>query len=144
MADLDFSINNNQFSSNRNCIVSVNKNYQFFTTRKCSKNIFINFNVHYSTNPSIDLVNRIYPTIRTCQTLKSFNRQFNTQRTCNKLEFIVNSGFDEVLSLRIPYSISFLSSFDIKLSIEGILDKTNPIKKLFDLLPNFFKDFEEE
>lgn len=128
MADLGFSINNNQF----------------FSARTSSINIFINFNSDYSTNPSINLTHRLFPTIRTCKNIQVFNRQFNTQKACNKLEFVINSGYDEVLNLRIPYSVLLSSYFELKLSIEGILDKDNPLKKIFELFPDFFKDFDEE
>jgi len=71
------------------------------------------------------------------------NRQFSVIRDCSKTVTVVTNGYEEVLSTRISFGITSISSFQGNLSIEGILDKNNPLKKIFELFPNFFKDFEE-
>lgn len=71
------------------------------------------------------------------------NRQFSVIRDCSKTVAIVTNGYEETLSTRISFVITSVSSFQGNLSIEGILDKNNPLKKVFELLPDYFKNFEE-
>jgi len=72
------------------------------------------------------------------------NRQFSVLRNCSKTMTTISNGFDDTLSTRISFGITSISSFDVNLSLEGFLDKNNPLIDLFNNLPNFFKDFGEE
>lgn len=147
--DVTFNISNAQIQLIRNCANLIGKNLQFNTSILHSRNVFLNFYdpnyvpIEDSGSVIIDLTNQIFPSIRSSTILDTFNLQFNTKNMHQDVTFDVSTGYDEIFDLRIPYSVSISSNFSMNLSLEGILDKEDPIKKLFDLLPNFFKDFEE-
>jgi hypothetical protein len=104
------------------------------------------FNNYYPTVPLYGittLLNSDSP-LGNIAIMSVINRQFSVIRDCSKTVTVVTYGFDETLSTRISFGITSLSSFNGNLSLEGFLDKNNPLIDLFNNLPNFFKDLKED
>lgn len=103
------------------------QNFFFPCIRRCNRVFLI--------NSSTDAPYAVY---------NVFHQNHQLLRSCSKIDTKVFKGINEQINLRIDYALISLSTQQIYINAEGMIDDNSLIQKFFDALPNYFSSIEEQ